>query len=195
MTRGPSRFAERYASATRSSNLKPNPRGVSAVDTITALAWADRSLASPMYRAFAANDADSVRDLRRVWEADCLRRAFQRRWALRGVVRAGGSLYVCNGTLPTDLVKLVAQQSVDYWLNAVCGTCEGRRFMLLSEQRGASTEGRDVLSDAPCRACKGQGVRPLVASPAELKPLVEKAVGILNDLFMQFGKSAIDRLR
>lgn len=169
-----SNFAERYAQAARSTNMSHSPLGVTDVDVLAATAWA-HPLASVMFRAKASNDPGSVRSLYPRWEEECRRAA--PRWGL-----------------PDDRVAAVSRASVNHWINDICPSCEGRKFVLLSVLRGMPSEGRDTLSDHPCPACHGTGIAPIDVSP-RLQAFVEKAVALLAERFKQFSREAARRLQ
>ncbi len=194
-------FAEKYGRATQSANLRHVERPCD-TDKLTALAWADRRLSSPLYRARVANDAAQVRALHDLWRAECARLALRRRWTIWvPAVTADGKHVTAQIVLPMLLVREVARISLEHYLFDICPTCQGRKYRLLRDvlvDQGAVPEvadiqGRDTLSDDLCPACGGTG-KPEIAAPAYLLPLVRAAVESLEGRYRSYGAAAVRRL-
>ena len=194
MTDKPS-IAERNGRAAQSTNLRHRERGTGDTDRLAAMAWADRELASHLYRARVTNDVAATRQLRELWAEYCVRDAVRRRWTLRMPQTIDGSRLEADVLVPPMVVRRIAQMAVDHWLKDVCTACNGRKFRLASEvMEGKATEGRDALSDVVCPHCKGTGLEPLKVKARELRPLVERCVRMLQDLFADAAKAAGDKL-
>lgn len=192
-------FVESYARATQSTNLRHSERVITDTDRLAAMAWADRQLASDTYRAKAANDAQAIRKLHALWAEQCDLIAVKRRWTATATAEFKGKKMSMTVPLPQTMVHKVAKQSLDHWLFDVCPHCCGRKYKLLGELMAEDglappPEGRDVLSDAPCTHCNGTGRSPLDVEPQELKPLVERALLILQERYDDFEQKARRKL-
>lgn len=194
-------FAEQYGSATGSSHLR-HQTGPCDTDKLMAMAWADRGMASEIYRAKIANDPVEIRRLFDIWYGEVAQLSIRKRWTI--VVPAetsDGKKVKATIFLPALLVREVSRRSLEHWLFDICHVCNGRKYRLLRDvlvERGANPEvaaihGRDVLSDDLCPACQGTGKRPLYC-PSSILPLVQAALERLEHRYHEAGREAIRRL-
>jgi hypothetical protein len=185
-------FADSYARAAHSGNLRQVENRISDPDRLIALAVTDRRLGSPLYRSRAANDASKVRELRALWRNDLLTVARNRHWHVRlpVIVESPDQIEVCDVAMPTRFVWLVADTSIMSWLLDVCPSCCGRRFELLDESAG-----RGVLTDRPCKSCAGTSFAKPVINPAFLQSFLEDSIEILKRRYERIGAKARTKLK
>jgi hypothetical protein len=191
---------EQYGRATQAGNLQ-HRAGPCPTDKLAALAWADRRLASPLFRARVANDASQIRLLHDLWRQEVARMAERRRWKiLVPAVTSDDKRVLADVLLPALLVREVARISLDHFLFDVCPTCTGRRYrphrdVLLERGMDAETAERfgDVLSDELCPACGGTG-QSEPDTPEYLLPLVRRAIESLHGRYVEYGLAALKRL-
>lgn len=101
---------EKYAAATRSTNLRNDPYR-SSIDAIMAMGLAAPQVASTAIRAkFAAHPA-AIHQLYKLLIAKTLAKAATRKW-------------------PADVCPVrVAKETVNFWLDSSCRVCTGTKFV------------------------------------------------------------------
>jgi len=129
---------EKYSRSINSSNLRSDELHYEA-DSLAAVAMVDLStegLGGLLFRVKYGNDATSYNTLLMAWKDKVARKAELRKWPRHITARK------------------VAEISLSYWINDACEACEGRGYEMLPNS--------PVLSDEPCRCCKGEKKKPLV---------------------------------
>lgn len=121
---------ERYASATRSTNLRNDERH-SAIDAVVAMGVADEPLGSLAIRAKFGDHPGAVYDLREALHTRCKSRAVSRKWS--------------------DAVDpaVVADIALAYFLYPQCASCTGAGeigYRVCPDCQGAKT--RKILASA-----------------------------------------------
>jgi len=82
--------------------------------------------------------------------------------------------------------KKIARLSLDHWLNDVCPECFGTGFR-------ATPDSPSLLSDIPCKACKGTAKRQVQAKH-NLLNYVSDMVESLEAMTVQAGREAVRKL-
>jgi len=129
---------EKYSRSINSSNLRSDELHYEA-DSLAAVAMVDLStdgLGGLLFRVKYGNDATSHNTLLMTWKDKVARKAELRQWPRHITARK------------------VAEISLSYWLNDMCEACEGRGYEMLPNS--------PVLSDVPCKCCKGEKTKPLI---------------------------------
>lgn len=141
---------ERYAKATRASDLTPSrlalDEGLRDADVLLAAGYAARQdekgrQALMLNRMLVTGDYKQLDVMVEYAYRWCRSEAFRPRSELRKNVARKDLLQVCVVTLK-------------WWLRKVCPHCEGRKFEL-------AYPGAQVTSTRPCKPCQGQGRTPL----------------------------------
>lgn len=163
-------IVERYARATRSSNLKCDESHFD-TESLAAVALCGVPLGPLLLRAkYSTTEGNpaAMYDLRRAW-IDVVAKA-----ALIG------------GWPEKVKVSKVVAASIEYWMNDACPACTGRK----SDQ----VNGTPCLSGVECATCSGTGKRKIPAD-AQHAPYVEKMINTLNAtaLSARIGASAKSR--
>jgi len=144
--------AERYARATHSSNLAPNPLRLTDADTLTAAGIAAskdprKALALTVYRCGVTGDRAGVAAISE---------------SLAGWLNAHLSR---GGRKPMQRIQRVdlARQVLTFWFDQGCKVCDGLCYK--------KVPGTPALSANECPQCHGTGKRPIasVIHPAELE--------------------------
>lgn len=138
-------FSDRYAEATTSKNLKSDPRtSMSDADVIGAagLTGKKRRLDMALYRLFVGGDDTSQSNCIRILQMMLISKAWE------------ADQVIINRTEAEDLAKA----ALAWFRFGTCKTCGGHGYMVLPGQEIG--DGRAVLSDSPCPACKGTGKVP-----------------------------------
>jgi hypothetical protein len=126
-------LAERYSRAAISGNLR-NDELHGATDVLAAMALSG-TFGAMLVRVKYCNDVGSYHRLLHQWTWIVSTRALRRNW-------------------PEHIpINTVAYMSLRRWLNSVCPACTGLGYI---KELGAP-----VLSDRPCKLCKGTGVTEL----------------------------------
>lgn len=145
-------FAEKYVRAVSSSNLRDDAHHHN-TEPLAAAALC-RDLGTKLFRVKFASDATSYQALLTAWREIVIGKAATRTW-------------------PADISPAkIARLSLNHWLNDVCPACTGRAS---EPVRGVPS----VMSDTPCRPCRGSGRKAVVARHNELQ-LVEDMVEALD---------------
>lgn len=133
-------FAEHYARATISNNLKCDEYHTD-TDQLAASALSG-DLGSLFFRVRYANDHTSYRPLLEKWREVVAKKAAYRGWP--------------------DNIKppVIAELSLNHWINSVCPACTGKAVAPLPGVH-------NVMSDDPCPACEGTGLKPLICGYRE----------------------------
>lgn len=162
--------AERYCTATGSSNLTPRTAGITDADVLLAAGIAAskdprRQLALKVYRMGAVGNLDGLWDV--VTEAD--------KW-LVGYLSRGGR---------RPMVKQARHQMIadtlNWWIQPTCGYCNGTGFIQARIDGTDEVAGR--LTTQACGGCHGSGKRPLAREvPAQLHGPAAWLVGELDKL-------------
>lgn len=184
-------YADRYAQAALSSDLRQRAFAVSSPDVLAAFALIDTHLSTYAYRAKVANDPAAFRRLRAMHRADVKRIAEKRNWQVPLLVEIEPNVReVCQVHMPLRYVWSIADASLDSWVMDVCPACTGRRMELMD-----GSDGRRVLSDIPCKACNGGGKSVPMVEPLNLLPFVEQMMEILARRFENVGRAANKKLK
>jgi hypothetical protein len=153
-------IAERYITASRSSNLKCEtredaPLGAAAI--LIAAGWSASRIGTALMRLHTKADRNTLEQMH---EQIALQ---AERW---GIERPAA----------------VAAAVLSWWIAHVCGSCQGRRFELIT--------GTPALSARPCRACHGTGEQPIPYGEAG-----KRLVAFLDDCRARGVQSIKYRLR
>ena len=185
-------IVQSYARATVSSNLRSDEHhhdheklAAVALSGLADGSWPHSNL---LLRVKYAGDSSSYSTLAEEWRAHVKIKAALRGWPLE--VSA----------------SKIARLSLDHWLNDVCPLCVGRGSL---PHEGIA----NVLSDEPCPACAGTGVRPIDLKPSAIKhfatdvchwwPIIRPVmliqyvtdmVEVLNVMTIRAGSEAIRKL-
>lgn len=158
---------EKYTRAVASSNLRDDGHHHS-TEVLAAVALCQTRLASKLFRVKYAADATSYAALLADWTEIVTFKSLLRTW-------------------PVEVSpKKIARLSLDHWLNDVCPTCFGTGFQ-------AAPGHVNILSDIPCRACKGTAKRPIQAKH-NLMTYVADMVESLEGMTIQAGGEAMRKL-
>jgi hypothetical protein len=164
------RFIKKYSRSINSSNLKSDEHHFSADSLAVAamVAMANGAeLANLLFRVKYGLDATSHRALLEGWKVKVAKKAELRQW-------------------PKHITaKKVAELSLGYWLNDVCEPCGGKGFEV--------EPGTPMLSDVPCKCCKGTAKRPLVCE-ANWRDYVLGMLEELDEMTRSAGGRAMKRL-
>lgn len=138
----PITVGERYASATRSSNLLPKFLGVTDADVLLAAGMAAHGderlrLALTLWRMRVNSDSDGLWDV--VANLD--------QWLLRFLARKG------NRPMAKEARRALLGDVLSWWLKPTCTYCEGRAFLVVPDT--------PRLSTVACEGCHGTGQRQL----------------------------------
>lgn len=132
---------ERISHSLVSGNLKASANGIGDAEMLTALGMAAikaNPAASAALRLGLAQDAAAYKDLRRGTMVEAGRMNLRQRWAL-----------------VSDQLRLVVDAALRHFIVPICDKCLGLKY--------ESIPGTPMLSDRPCRVCKGSGERPVLA--------------------------------
>lgn len=148
----------RYASATRSSNLKDDAHHHQ-TEPLAAVALCGETgmndISHLIWRVKFANDATSFKPLQMKWMEIVKKKSAHRKW-------------------PSHISTYsVATKSLNHFLNDICPVCMGKGHLSLF--------GTPVLSDEPCPACNGQGVKELDCGK-DLRDYVSDMVESLEEM-------------
>lgn len=151
----PPTVAERYTTATRSSNLRVAERRNGDADVLIAAGWSDDTLGSLLYRLHA--EFDAVRAEVRQGPLNQTERLLilGRLKTLRETKVALGAFAIQQATRraymqPDNVVLQLVGRVLDVHLDPLCHHCDGRGFV-----GGAHRGEKQVL----CRPCRGTGHR------------------------------------
>ena len=158
---------EKYTRAVTSSNLRDDEHHHS-TEALAAVALCQTRLASKLFRVKYAADATSYVALVEEWTEIVTFKSLLRAWPIE--------------VSP----KKIARLSLDHWLNDVCSICVGTGFQATPGHLG-------MLSDIPCRVCKGTAKRPLQAKH-NLMPFLSDMVESLEVMTVQAGGEAVRKL-
>lgn len=156
---------QRYAHATRSSNLKCDAYHTD-VDNIAAVAMSDKDFGALLFRVKYAFDPTSYKRLVEEW----------RYWVKLKAVVHDWPQHVNE--------KTVADVVLAYWLNDRCRPCGGKGHLELIPR---------VLSDDPCPHCEGSGKRELICN-GRIKSHVLQMLDTIERLVIRAGGEAIEKL-
>jgi len=123
--------AERYSTATQSSNLRCETREdapIGAVGVMIAAGWSASRIGALLMRLHTKANRN---ELEQAYEQIAGQAA---RWGI-------------------ERPEAVAASMLAWWLSHVCGTCRGVRFELIA--------GTPALSNRHCKSCKGSGETPI----------------------------------
>ena len=160
------KLAQQYSRAAHSSNLKCDKHHTD-TDKLAAVALSGE-LGTLLFRTRYANDHTSVKTLHIKWSEIVAKKASMRQWPKHVAAHK------------------VAALSLDHWLNDVCPVCSGKCYEPLANVP-------TVLSDTQCKACKGQGKRPLICDQRE-RDYIGHMVDELNDLAHSAAQNAMRKL-
>jgi hypothetical protein len=135
-------FSDRYSAATRSKNLRSDPRTtMSDADVIGAAGLAGRTqrLSMALYRLFTGGDDTS--------QGNCIR--------IMTRMLVGKAWHFQQVTLTEIEAEDLAKAALAWFRFGTCKVCGGHGYMVLPGQELG--DGRAVLGDSPCPACKGTG--------------------------------------
>lgn len=159
------KLAQRYSRATQSSNLKDDSHHYQ-TEVLAAVALSS-AFGSLLFRVKYANDATSHNALLEKWTVLVEQKSVFRGW-------------------PSHIVPAtVAATSLEYWLCDICEHCEGKGYHALA--------GAPVLSDDPCKVCKGSGKKPLTCEK-RIRDYVEDMVQTLERMTLHAGSEAMRKL-
>jgi hypothetical protein len=158
---------EKYSLSVTSSNLKDDEQH-HATDVLAAAALCETRLATKLFRVKYAADATSYAALLSEWTEIVTFKSLLRTW-------------------PVEVSpKKIARLSLDHWLNDVCPECFGTGFR-------ATPDSPSLLSDIPCKACKGTAKRQVQAKH-NLLNYVSDMVESLEAMTVQAGREAVRKL-
>jgi hypothetical protein len=150
-------FRNRYASAVRSKNLRSEGRGdehTTDADVIAAAGLAGRAVRT-LPDGTTRKGTPMAMALLRLYVGD--KSAVDKLVAnMREMVR-GKAFFQDGEDIPATVATDIAKAVLGWHVHGVCKVCKGRKFKTLHEAIGHETEGRQVLSDQNCPACKGTG--------------------------------------
>jgi hypothetical protein len=151
----PPTVAERYSTATRSSNLRVAERRNGDADVLIAAGWSENTLGALLYRLHA--EFDVVRAEVRQGPLNATERLLilGRLKTLRETKEALGAFAIQQATRrrymqPDKVVLQLVGRVLDVHMDPLCPHCEGRGFV------GGSHRGE---KQAICRPCRGTGHR------------------------------------
>ncbi len=157
---------QKYTRSITASNLRDDAHHHHT--EVLAAAALCRDLGTKLFRVKYASDATSYPALLEAWREIVIGKAATRSW-------------------PADVSPAkMARLSLDHWLNDVCPACTGRAY---EPVRGAPS----VMSDVPCRICRGTGRRAVAAKHNELK-YVEQMVEALDAISAHAAGQTMKRL-
>lgn len=160
-----SNIAQKYSRATQTSDLKDDAHHHQ-TEVLAAVALSSE-LGSLLFRVKFGNDATSHKALLEKWLVIVGKKSVFRSW-------------------PSHVAQdKVAQASLEYWLCDLCGHCEGKGYHVLA--------GAPVLSDDPCKVCKGTGKKPL-ACEKRIRDYVEDMVQTLEVMTIHASGEAMRKL-
>lgn len=184
-------FADHFAQAALSGNLRQREFKISHPDTLMAFAMVDTHLSTFAYRTKVANDPAAFRRLKAMHRADVKKLAEKRHWTIPLMVEIEPNhRELFQVSMPLRYVWNISDASMESWVMDVCPACTGRRFELMD-----GTDGRRVLSDIPCRACAGGGKSLPMVEPISLLPFVGQVIEILTRRFESVGRAANKKLK
>ncbi|MDB5777593.1 MAG: hypothetical protein JWP38_3726 [Herbaspirillum sp.] len=160
------KFAQQYSRATHSSDLRCDEHHGD-TDKLAAAALSSE-LGASLFRVKFGNDATTYAALLAKWSELVVKKSIHREWPKHVTAHK------------------VAVASLDYWLNDVCPACSGKAYEPLASAP-------NVLSDMQCKACKGQGKRPLVCEH-RARDFVADMVEELEDMARTAGNNAMRKL-
>jgi hypothetical protein len=158
-----SNVIQKYVSSVNSSNLRDDERH-SSTDILAAVALSS-DIGGLLFRVKFADDKNSLIELITLWRIKIGNRAKQR----------GYSQYA----------RVVADESLMYFLNDMCVTCEGRGAPKIIHS--------PVLEDCVCHACNGTAKRRLIVVP-EIANYVLDALEQLASMEREAGARAVKKL-
>lgn len=159
---------ERLGVAMSTSDLTVDPIHRTDADYVIALGIAEsrnNAVAGPLARLYMTSSKTS------------LRRAFE---SVYGLVKKLGAKR--GWRLTEDEERVVSKQALMHHVSPACAPCHGRGYEV--------QPGTPVLSDRPCKACKGTGRRPI---QKKLQPEIAQVVAVLENID-SITESAIARL-
>jgi hypothetical protein len=156
---------ESYSRATQSSNLRDDEHHHQ-TEKLAAVALSSE-LGAKLFRVKYGNDATSYHALLAAWKDKVEKKAGLRHW-------------------PKHITAhKVAEMSLRHWLNDVCEPCSGKGFEVIP--------GSPMLSDAPCKACKGDGKRALVCEE-NWRDFITDMIEDLDEMARGAASNAMKRL-
>jgi hypothetical protein len=158
-----SNVIERYTSSVNSSNLRDDKRH-SSTDILAAVALS-ADFAGLLFRCKYALDKSSLPELIQLWRGKVAKKARERGWERHA--------------------RIVADESLLYWLDDRCKVCEGRGAPKIIHS--------PVLEDCVCHACNGTAKRRLIVVP-EIGDYVLDALEQLSSMEREAGARAVKKL-
>jgi hypothetical protein len=159
-------IAEKYSKSINSSDLTSDEHHYD-TDNLAAVALCGNELGAALFRVKFGNDETSHKALLRGWQVEVAKKRIIREW-------------------PKHITaNKVAELSLGYWLNDICEACSGKGF--------ESVAGTPMLSDTPCKCCKGSTKKPLVCE-ANWRDYIMDMVESLEVISIHAGDVAIRKL-
>ncbi|MFA6204403.1 MAG: hypothetical protein WC710_14590 [Gallionella sp.] len=155
--------AEKYTMSVNSSSLTDDARHHS-LDVIAAVALSS-DIGSALFRVKYAMDKKSLPELIQLWRGKVAKKAKERGWERHA--------------------RIVADESLLYWLDDRCKVCEGRGAPKIIHS--------PVLEDCVCHACNGTAKRRLIVVP-EIGDYVLDALEQLASMEREAGARAVKKL-
>lgn len=156
-------IALKYARSVNSSSLTDDERHHQ-LDALAAVALSSE-YGSLFFRAKYADDKGSIPELIRVWRDQIAKKAKRQRW--------------------TQNARVVADESLLYWLDDVCRVCDGKGYPKIINA--------PTLEACVCQACNGTAKRPLNVDKAIID-LVKDALQQLESMEREAGGRAMRKL-
>lgn len=157
------RIAEQYTRSVNSSSLADDERHHN-LDALAAVALSS-DIGGALFRCKYAMDQSSLPELILVWRDKIAKKAKERGWAKHA--------------------RVVADESLLYWLDDRCKVCEGRGAPKIIHS--------PILEDCVCHACDGTAKRRLVVVPT-IKDYVLDALEQLSSMERESGARAMRKL-
>lgn len=157
------KIAEQYTRSVNSSSLADDDRHHN-TDALAAVALSS-DIGSALFRVKYALDKTSLPELILIWRGKVAKKAKERGWSQHA--------------------RVVADESLLYWMDDRCKICEGRGAPKIIHS--------PILEDCVCSACNGTTKRKLVVG-AEIKDYVLDALEQLSSMEREAGARAMRKL-